>query len=674
MKPLRLVASLVLCAALAGCPSAQTAKKPTTTPKPANPEAAAYAAQCTQMLADARKLRESIVSADANTSAMDTLKSFNQLRLKLTNSGWHADLIANVHPSKPMREAAEKCVQDSDKLSTELALDRGLYDALVKVDTSKLDPDGKRFVEQELRDFRRAGVDKNEETRKKIQALNEEIVEIGQEFERITREDERFVEVDSADALAGLPQDYIDSHKPGENGKIKITTAYPDLWPVLNYGENAELRKELYVKFRDRGYPKNIDVLDKLLVKRYELAQLLGYDNWADYITEDKMIGDAKTVQEFIDKITKIAGPRAEREVEMLLDEKRKHDKDAKIVEDWEKYYLENLVKKDKFAFDAQSVRPYFQYAAVKKGLMDLTHELYGIDYKKVEGVKVWHPLVEVYDVYDGDQKLGRIFLDMHPRSDKFGHAAHWTTRVGSKGVQLPEGVLVCNFPNPADGPALMEHSQVETFFHEFGHLLHNVLGGQQRWARMSGVATERDFVEAPSQFFEEWTRDVDVLQRFAKHYETGKPIPAELVTKMREANEFGQGYSTRHQMFYAAVSLNYYNQDPANIDTTKLLIDLQKKYAMFPYLENTHFQTSFGHLNGYSAIYYTYMWSLVISKDLLSPFKKNGMLNHETATRYRHTVLEPGGTKDAADLVEDFLGRPYSFKAFQDWLENENM
>jgi thimet oligopeptidase len=208
-----------------------------------------------------------------------------------------------------------------------------------------------------------------------------------------------------------------------------------------------------------------------------------------------------------------------------------------------------------------------------------------------------------------------------------------------------------------------MDHDQVVTFFHEFGHLLHHVMAGNQKWIRFSGVSTEWDFVEAPSQLFEEWAWDPQVLQRFTK-------IPTELVTRMRAADEFGKGIDARQQMFYAAMSLQYYRKDPSSFEPLELLKTLQAKYSHFPYVEGNHFNLSFGHLVDYSAMYYTYMWSKVIAKDLLTPFKQGGMLNTEAARRYRHMILEQGGSKDANELVNDFLGRPYQFDAFREWLE----
>jgi len=229
----------------------------------------------------------------------------------------------------------------------------------------------------------------------------------------------------------------------------------------------------------------------------------------------------------------------------------------------------------------------------------------------------------------------------------------------------------VCNFADPeVHSPALLDHDDVVTLFHEFGHLMHHVLGGRQRWLGFSGVATEWDFVEAPSPMLEEWAWDPATLKLFARHIETNEPIPAELVNRMREANEFGKGAHTRHQVFYAQLSLALHSRPPADVDITRTMMELQKRYSPFPYVEGTHFFASFGHLNGYSAMYYTYLWSLVIAKDLLGEFQRNGLLDDATASRYRDTVLVPGGSRDAADLVKDFLGRPYGFEAFQHWLE----
>jgi thimet oligopeptidase len=241
----------------------------------------------------------------------------------------------------------------------------------------------------------------------------------------------------------------------------------------------------------------------------------------------------------------------------------------------------------------------------------------------------------------------------------------------GVAGRRLPEAALVCNFPNPrsASGPALLEHDDVVTFFHEFGHLLHHLLARDQDWVEFSGTGAEWDFVEVPSQLMEEWAWDPAVLQRFARHCETGEVIPAGLVARLREAKDFGLGLQVRQQMFYASLSLRCHDGDPTNLDIDQLLRELQNRYSRFRFVDDTYFHASFGHLDNYSAVYYTYMWSLVIEKDLFSVFKARGLLDRETAGRYRSCILAPGGSRDAADLVAGFLGREYNFEAFERWL-----
>jgi thimet oligopeptidase len=627
---------------------------------------------CLKNLEGAKTSLSQILSVQGTRDEANTLVPYNELEIYVDKTASLASLMSETHPDKAVRDDAERCEQEVHRFATELSLNRPLYEAFQAVDLAKLDGQGKRLVEKTLRDFRRSGVDKDEATRQKIKAIEEELVLISQEFGRNIRDDMRSIQIAQAD-LKGLPQDFIDAHKPDANGKVTITTDYPDYVPFMTYAEKASAREELWMKYMNRASPKNENVLNSMIQKRHELANLLGYASYADFVVETKMIKTTKNVSEFIEKISDIAKNGADKEYAQLLEEKRRTDRNATQVFGFERSYIEEQYKKRTFGFDSQTVRPYFRFEKVRDGLLSLTSELFDVQFKRVENGTLWHASVETYDVFDGSKYIGRIYLDLHPRENKYKHAAQFTVQSGVLDKQIPEGALVCNFADPSvSQPALMDHDQVVTFFHEFGHLMHHVLGGHQKWITFSGVATEWDFVEAPSQFFEEWAWDVGVLQRFALHFETGEPIPADLVARMRAAEEFGKGVNTRGQMFYAALSLNYYSKDPSSFNALELLKELQLKYSKFPYVENTHFNLNFGHLDGYSAIYYTYMWSQVIAKDLLTPFKKNGLMSHADAKRYRQTVLEAGGSKDAAELVQDFLGRPYNFDAFKQWLESE--
>ncbi|MBN8226158.1 Zn-dependent oligopeptidase [Corallococcus macrosporus] len=621
-----------------------------------------------EALAKARDGIARLKTLPASTPPREVLELFDESSAALDDAAARASVVRHTHPEAALREAAENAEQAIENLANDIRMDRGVYDVLAGVSLANEDAATRKWMEKVLRDFRRAGVDRDDATRAKVKALQEELVRIGQEFSRNISQDTRTVSLPPA-ALDGLPQDYVRAHAPGEDGQVRISTDYPDLVPFLTYARDGRAREELWRANRQRGYPANVEVLQKLVQKRHELATLLGYPHWAAYATEDKMVRTADAAGTFIRKIADASEERMKRDYAVLLERKRKDDPKADRVDPWDSGYLDDRVKAEQYAFDSQTVRPYFEYTRVKQGVLDLTARLFGVTYRPVKDVPVWHPDVEAYDVYEGPTLKGRFFLDMHPRADKYKHAAQFTLTSGKSGRRLPEGALICNFPKPGAEPALMQHGDVETFFHEFGHLLHHIFGGHTKWAGLSGVRTEWDFVEAPSQMLEEWARDVTCLQTFAKHYQTGEALPAELVERMLAADEFGKGLFVRQQMFYAALSLELYRRDPKNLDATALVRELQSQFVPFPYLEGTYFHLTFGHLDGYSSNYYTYMWSLVIAKDLFTVFQTKGLLNPEPAQAYRRAVLEPGGSDDAARLVHRFLGRDYDFRAYEAWL-----
>jgi thimet oligopeptidase len=439
----------------------------------------------------------------------------------------------------------------------------------------------------------------------------------------------------------------------------------------VTYADDDALRKELLVQFQSRGDKANDALLKQLLTLRAERAHMLGFKNWADSVSADKMLKGGTAEADFITRVTKLAQARGKRDYAELLQQLRKTDPKATAVASWQKSKLEEEVKKEKYAVDSAEVRSYFSYDATLQGLLAITSKIYDITYKPVTGDPlVWHPDVQVFDVMRGSETLGQIYLDMHPRADKFKHAAEFGIVDGMPGKQLPAGALVCNLPDPklSHGPALMDHEDAVTMFHEFGHLMHHILAGKHHWQRIAGTSVEQDFVEAPSQMFEEWAWSYETLKLFAKNAQ-GEVIPEQLVAKMRKARTFGLGTATQQQMLYAALSLELHRADPAKVDPLALTKKLQAQYTPFAYVEGTHFYDSFGHLVGYSSMYYTYMWSLVIAKDLLTPFEKSGLMATDVTTKYRDTILAQGGAKDAADLIKDFLGRPYNFKAFEKYL-----
>lgn len=631
-------------------------------------EATLFEKECAENLAGARRLFVQLTAHQGVKNLDSILRPLNDLEVAIDRGYNRAQLYYHVHPEETVREAAGKCEQDFNELVTEITLSRPLYDAVSAVDSSEAGPAGRRYHENTLEDFQRSGVDRDEKTRLRIAEIREALVKLGQEFSKNISSDARKIELDSKAALSGLPEDFIDSHKPGKDGKIVVTTDYPDYFPFMKFAERDDLRLALYTQFRNRGYPANEAVLNKILELRYELARILGYAHYADYITEDKMIGDAASVQDFIDRISKIADKRAGLDYQTLLERLKKTEPNATRVGDWQKTWLQEQVRRETYQLDSREVRQYFDYAKVRDGIFQLMTTLFGIRITEWE-TDTWHDSVEAYEVHDNGKLLARFYLDMHPREGKYKHAAHFPIQVGLKDRQLPVSALICNFPGGKEGSSLMSHNQVETFLHEFGHLIHHFFASGHDWAAFSGVATEWDFVEAPSQMLEEWIWDAGTLRLFATN-DKGESIPDALIEKMNASRYFSKGLWAKNQMFYAATSLNYYNRDPASFELQPMMVKMQGKYSPWDYVDDTHFFASFGHLDGYSAMYYTYMWSLVIANDLFSRFDKEGMHNRKVAMDYRNRVLAPGGSEDAADLVEDFLGRPYNFEAFKRELE----
>lgn len=595
-------------------------------------------------------------------SAIEVLDVWNQSNTAFSNAESLVWSLAEIHPEESIRTLAEGRAQETMAYQTELGQDRDLYDVFAALDGAGLDSDYARLLERTLRDFRRSGVDRDDQVRDRLKTIEERLIILSQDFSRGIRDDVRTVRV-TPDRLAGLPADFIASHLPGEDGLVSLSTDYTDYVPVRTFAKDADLRLSLTIEFLNRGWPDNDALLKEIFGLRHEKAQLLGYEDWPSYDAEIKMIGNGTAIGDFIESIAKDSTEAAERDFDVLVRRAQQDTPSISGLQSSDGPFYREVVSREDFAVDAQEVRRYFDFSRVRAGLLEVTGRLFGVDHVAVENAPRWHEDVAVYDVMLEGERLGRIFLDLHPREGKFKHAAQFTLVQGVGGVQLPEGALICNFSR-----GLMEHDQVVTLFHEFGHLVHHVLGGRQRIARFAGVTTEWDFVEAPSQMLEEWAWDAGVLQSFAVD-ENGKPIPADLVARMRRAEEFGKGYLERTQMFYAATSYTLHRDRPE--DLTVAVRALQERYDMFTFIDGTHFHASFGHLDGYSSAYYTYAWSLVIAKDMFSSFDPADLMASGVAGHYRDAVLARGGSADAADLVADFLGRPYTFDAFQAWLND---
>ncbi|MCI4319367.1 MAG: Zn-dependent oligopeptidase [Thermoplasmata archaeon] len=631
-------------------------------------------------LARVRALWRHLLDVAAPRSVANTWVVYDEVSWTLGQLIVEGRLLARVHPTAEMRTAGEKLSQEAEELATEIDLDPRLFRALESIPLGS-EPSATRFaVTKTIRRMRRNGASLPDADRARVQKLQADTVRLGLEFERNIQDRIRTFDFHDQGEMEGLPSDYLAGHPPRPDGSVAITTSYPDAFPVFKYARRGDVRRRLTVEFLNQAYPENVPVLADLLRQRSALAHALSYPNFAAYATEDKMIGTPDAAAEFLARLDAVARGPAQREFATLLARKQEDEPSATGLGFWDAvmfggdvgYYTEKI-RAERYHADARELRAYFPFDQVREGVMQITGELFGVRFVRVDEPRRWHPSVEVFDLFDGEQRLGRFYLDLHPREGKFTHAMCAEVVLGVAGRAAPEAALVCNFPEPAPGkPALMEPSDVLTFFHEFGHLLHALFSGRGPWTATIMGEIEWDFVEAPSQFLEEWVRDPATLRRFARHYETGEPIPIELAEKWGQAESVSQASLVLRLIANAAISLEYYRREPGSFDTTALARELWEKHQLIGWVEGAHIECRFGHLFGYSALYYTYAWSLVIAKDLFARFRASGALMNPTeGRRYRQAILDPGSTRPAAELIREYLGRVSSLESFERWLDS---
>jgi thimet oligopeptidase len=612
-----------------------------------------------------------LLAVDGPRTPENSLRLYDTAVEQLSLAGSQAGILNSVAADKAVRDQAQMEAQRVSMAGSALSLNRAVYDALVAIDLSGVDAATRHYVERTLLGYRLAGVDKDQATRDHLQGLHEKATKHSLDFSRNIQEGAKTIEADPAE-LEGLPADYIARHPVNAEGRVVLSTDPPDMQPIMTFAVSAALRQRMFLAYNTRAYPANQQILLDLLATRQEIADVLGFRSWADLATADQMMGSAANVRTFLTKLNNASREGAQQEHEIILDFARKREPALKEIDITSRGYWYEQFRRAEFDFDSQSVRPYFPYAAVEAGVLDTAARLFKIDFRPSKA-PAWDPAVSVFDVYEDGAVVGRFYLDMHPREgkDKWFSAAPVVT--GVQGRYLPEAALICNFPggDPSD-PGLLQYSDVVTFFHEFGHLMHAILGGRTKWAGLSGFATEGDFIEVPSQMLEEFFRDEKLLQAFAKHYETGEVLPAETIRKMKKAGSFGRADWVRAQLYYTTLSLDLHDQNPATLNLDEITKRLYQGLQPWTWVEGNRMYASFGHLTGYSSNYYTYAFDKVIALDFFGQFDPADLLGCDAGSRYRKTVLEQGGSKPGREMVRDFLGRDEEFSAFSKWLNEE--
>jgi len=583
--------------------------------------------------------------------------------------------MAYVAVDDALRDTAREQEQKLSQYAVQLGFREDLYAAVREFadtpEAAQLSGDARRLLERTLRDYRRNGFELPKEQRARVQELMGRLVELGTQFRKAIDEWDDAIVVDR-DGLAGMPDRWIDGLRTVEEGgrtRYRVSLDYPELMPFMDNAESERWRRELFLKNQNKGGDANVKVLEEAIAVRDEIARLLGYDSWAAYIVEVRMAKTRDAVDGFLRDLLAKVQPKAAADMQKLAAAKRAHTGGDGEVHIWDWWFYTNLLHKTEYAVDDFEVAQYFPLERVLEGLFGVTQELLGIRYEPAPAAPRWHEDVQAFDVFEagGAAPFARFYMDLYPRPNKFGHAAAFPLRAGR---QLPDGsyqhpisAIVANFTKPTPStPSLLRHSEVVTFFHEFGHILHQTLT-RARFLEFSGSSTERDFVEAPSQMLEHWVWDRDVLRGFARHHETGEPLPDALLDAMIRGKHLSSGIATLRQLFFA--HLDFALHSPGfDGDSTRAVRELYP-ITGFPYPEGTHFQSGFGHLFGYDAGYYGYLWSRVFGDDMFTRFEERGLLDRATGLEYRRAILERGGSVDGDELVRSFLGREPNSDAF---------
>jgi thimet oligopeptidase len=577
-----------------------------------------------------------------------------------------------VSDNAEVREAAGKCESAVDQFRVEIFAREDLFASLKAAEAKKesLSAEDSKLMEEFLLAFKRNGLELPATERSKFIEKRKRIVALEADFGKELIEWNTWVEL-TKEQLAGLPDSFINRLEKTQAGKYKVTVKYPDYYPFMENASNIEARKMLEEKFYMRGGEANRKRLDEALRLRDETAKMLGYANHAAYVLDDRMAKTPEAVAAFLGRVGERIKAKAASDLKELLAAKNadlgKKSDGVFHSHDWR--YYDNQIKKTKHQIDMQVIKEYFPLEVVNKGMFEIYQTLLGVQFVEDPSLQVWHSSVKAYRVNRDGKTVAIFFMDLFPRKGKYGHAAAFTLIQGCKNedgtYQLPISSIVANFNPPAEGkPSLLEHGEVETLFHEFGHIMHQVLTTAS-YASFSGTSVKRDFVEAPSQMLENWVWDKAALAKLSGHYQdTSKPLPDEQIQKLMNAKLLNVGVKYSRQLLFATLDQQYHT-DP-NADTTEVYAKLAKEIMHIPIPEGTLPQAGFGHfMGGYDSGYYGYLWSEVYAQDMFTRFEKEGLLNPKTGADYRTWILEKGGALEPMALIKGFLGREPNEEAF---------
>ncbi|MFM2481814.1 oligopeptidase A [Celerinatantimonas sp. YJH-8] len=591
--------------------------------------------------------------------------------------------LNSVMNSESLREAYESCLPLLSDLSTFLGQHQGLYQAYQQIKESdafaSFSLAQQKTITDSLRDFELSGIGLPKEKQQRFGEISQRLSELGSTFSNHVLDATHAWQKHLTDAsrLAGLPESALEAAAAAAKNKemdgYLLTLDIPSYLPVMTYADDRELREEMYRAYTTRaselgpnaGEFDNTGVIEETLALRYELAQLLGFETYADLSLATKMAQSRDQVIGFLEDLANRSKPQAEQELAELQDYARQHH-GVESLQAWDIGYYSEKLKQHKYAISDEQLRPYFPEQTVLSGLFEVVHRLYHIRVQEAHNDELWHPEVRYFEIYDQQNELrASFYLDLYAREHKRGGA--WmdecqVRRITTNGrLQLPVAYLTCNFNRPVgDKPALFTHDEVLTLFHEFGHGLHHMLT-QIDVASVSGInGVAWDAVELPSQFMENWCWQGEALSFISGHYQSGESLPSELLDKLLAARNYHSAMAMLRQLEFALFDFKLHSQDPAQLSVQKVLNDVRKEVSVMVTPDFNRFQNGFSHIfaGGYAAGYYSYKWAEVLSSDAFSLFEENGIFDEQTGQSFLQNILEKGGSQEPMELFKAFRGR----------------
>lgn len=592
--------------------------------------------------------------------------------------------LMSADTNDEMDAIAEKMMPMLTAHSNNITLNDNLFQRIKAVydqkDSLHLDEEQKMLLEKTYDGFIRCGANLSKEDKEVLRKLTTEMslltLQFSQNHLKATHQYELAV---TQDQLEGLPEHVINSYEQNakERGKegLIVTLEAPSYVPFMKYVKNRELRKELYMAYNTQCTHNdglnNLDIVRKIVNCRLQIAQLLGFPTYADYVLKKRMAENKENVFNLLDQLLEAYTPTARKEVERIADMAKEMEGPSFELMPWDWAYYSNKLKEKEYAINDELLRPYFELTQVKKGVFGLATRLYGITFQENKDIPVYHPDVKAYEVFDKDGSfLAILYTDFHPRKGK--HAGAWMTSYKDQWIRnginsRPHVSVTMNFTKPqADKPALLTLSEVETFLHEFGHSLHGMFANTT-YSSLSGTNVYWDFVELPSQFMENYATEKEFLNTFAHHYKTGELIPEELIEHIKKAANFNVAYACLRQLSFGFLDMAWYTRTtPFEGDVEKYEKEAWQKTQLLPTVDGTCMSAQFSHImsGGYAAGYYSYKWAEVLDADAFSLFKEKGIFDTETASSFRENVLSKGGTEPPMELYKRFRGQAPTIQA----------